>query len=234
MSKEEALAELAKMRQSTRWDGYRCIGDYHDGAYECLFVSPYTKSAHNIAASVMVILQDWSSDSSLSGHLDNDSVVIGHTPHLATNKNLKRLLNETFNLTLGETYGTNLFPFVKHGGMSSKISRSDLARAAREFCIPQIRIVSPQLVICLGLAVFNAIRETQGLSRMDTLSLALESPFKIGSSAIWCQAHTGARGQNTRNKGDRQRTTRDWLQMKQAVLPGAYNSFKSAPLHDTA
>ena len=220
MSKQEELIKLAKTRQTNRWDGYKCIGDYHGGAYECLFVSPYTKSANNVDARVMIMLQDWSSDSSLSRHLDNYSAAIGHTPHLATNKNLKRLLSETCDLTLGETYGTNLFPFVKLGGMSAKIPGSDLVRAAREFGIPQIKIVSPCLVICLGLATFNAIREAHGLTRLATLSLALGSTFNIGASAIWCQAHTGALGQNTRNRGDRQRVSSDWLQMKQAVPVG--------------
>jgi uracil-DNA glycosylase len=220
VSKEEALVELARTRRSAHWGGYKCIGDYHGGAYECLFVSPYTKGASNVDAQVMVMLQDWSSDLSLSGPLDQDSVEIGHAPHLATNKNLKRLLSETFDLTLAETYGTNLFPFIKLGRMSAKIPRSDLVRAAREFGIPQIKIVSPRLVICLGLAVFNALRETQGLTRLATLSLALESSFNVGASAVWCQAHTGTLGQNTRNRNDRQRASRDWLQMKEAVSVG--------------
>jgi hypothetical protein len=40
---------------------YSGIGDYHDGAYECERVSPYTKTAGNVDADVMVLLQDWAS-----------------------------------------------------------------------------------------------------------------------------------------------------------------------------
>jgi hypothetical protein len=58
MDKQDALLALAKLRQGTRWPGYNCIGDYHAGAYECDLVSPYTKSAGNVDAEIMVMLQD--------------------------------------------------------------------------------------------------------------------------------------------------------------------------------
>ena len=62
MDKHAALLELAHRRQAARWPPYKYIGDYHGGAYECEFVSPYTKSAGNRDAKLMVLLQDWSSD----------------------------------------------------------------------------------------------------------------------------------------------------------------------------
>lgn len=45
MNKKKELLKLAKLRQNTKWEGYNNIGDYHDGKFECNFVSPYTKSA---------------------------------------------------------------------------------------------------------------------------------------------------------------------------------------------
>jgi len=54
--KHAQLRALGKLRQQTRWPGYACIGDYHDGAYESEWVSPYTKSAHSVDADVMVHL----------------------------------------------------------------------------------------------------------------------------------------------------------------------------------
>ena len=67
MDKRARLLELARERQADRWPGYAAIGDYHEGRYECDFVSPYTRSAANVDAQVMVLLQDWASDASLSG-----------------------------------------------------------------------------------------------------------------------------------------------------------------------
>ena len=69
---------LAKLRQATQWPGYKCIGDYHAGAYECDFVSPYTKKAGNVDAEIMVMLQDWGSDEWGSGRFDEESAKEGY------------------------------------------------------------------------------------------------------------------------------------------------------------
>ena len=212
--KRAELLKLAKLRQATRWPGYNCIGDYHGGAYECEFVSPYTKTAGNVDAEVLVLLQDWSSDESLKEPLCAETAKLGHTPHLLTNRNLTRLLNQTFGLQLSDIYATNLFPFVKRGGMSASISQTDLIEAAKQFALLEIRIVNPKLVICLGLVTFNALRQASGLAPCYPMDLAIKSPFNIGRSRVWCQAHTGALGQNNRNRGRVDRVTADWLRMK--------------------
>ena len=221
MHKRDELLRLAKLRQATRWKGYQCIADYHRGIYECDFVSPYSKTAGNVDAEIMVMLQDWSSDDSLRGPINDGSVKLGHTPHLPTNRNLSRLLSTTFGLTLSDTYGTNLFPFIKLGGMSSSIPQRDLIQAAREFALPQIRIVNPELVICIGLGTFNALRQACGLSPSLPMDLAIDSPFNIRATRVWCQAHTGAFGQNNRNRGGVDRVSQDWRKMKADFKAGA-------------
>ena len=214
LDKRAELLKLAKLRQATRWPGYSCIDDYHGSAYECDFVSPYTKTAGNINAEILVLLQDWCSDEYLKGPFCEESAKLGHTPHLPTNRNLTRLLNQTFGLQLTDVYGTNLFPFVKRGGMSASISQTDLIEAAKQFALPEIRIVNPRLVICLGLVTFNALRQASELAPSYPMELAIKSPFNIGRSRVWCQAHTGALGQNNRNRGRVDRVTADWLRMK--------------------
>ena len=218
MSKHKQLLDLASKRQRTRWDGYACIADVHSGVYECNYVSPYTKSANNVDASIMVLLQDWSSYSRLFNKpIDEDSRDLGHSRNFPTNRNLKTLLSETFGMDLKDTYATNLFPFIKPGGISSKIFRIDLVRAALEFAIPQIEIVSPRLVICLGLETFNAVRIASNYKASPNLSVALENSFLVSGSSVWCQAHTGARGQNTRNSANKQQSSEDWKRMQSIV-----------------
>src|SRR6266446_3440792 len=214
MDKQSELLALAKLRQHTRYPGYKCIGDYHAGVYECNLISPYTKTAGNVDAELMVMLQDWASDEFLSGPYHEPSAKLGHTPTLPTNRNLIKLLKTTFGLTLPEIYGTNLFPFVKPGEMTGDIPDKDMVAAARQFGLPQIRIVSPKLVICLGLATFNALRQVCDLRTIRPIESAIESPFDIGSIRVWCQAHTGARGQNNRNKVGANRVSEDWRKMK--------------------
>jgi uracil-DNA glycosylase len=206
--------DLARFRQATRWKGYKCIGDYHAGAYECDFVSPYTKTAGNIDAEIMIVLQDWASDDFLRGPFSEDSAKLGHSPHYPTNQNLSWILKRIFGLTLRDTYGTNLFPFVKLGGMSAGSPQADLLAAARQFTLPEIRIVNPKLVVCLGLNTFNALRQACGLSPCYPLAAAIDSSFNVGSTRVWCQAHTGALGQNNRNKGGIDRVSQDWRRMK--------------------
>lgn len=86
--KRTQLLALAKTRQATSWDRYNCIGDYHGGIYECDYVSPYSKTAGNIDADVMVMLQDWDSDEGLLGPIDEDARTLGYTKDFPTNRNL--------------------------------------------------------------------------------------------------------------------------------------------------
>ena len=217
MSKQSDLLALAKLRQRTRYPRYKCIGDYdyHEGAYECDFVSPYTKTAGNVDAEIMVMLQDWSSAEAMKEEpFDEVTANLGYTPSLPTNKNLIELLYKTFELTLRDIYATNLFPFIKPGKMSERIPQRDLVAAGRQFALPQIRIVNPKLVICLGLVTFNALRRACDLNACQQLGVAIENPFNIGSTRVWCQAHTGALGQNNRNQDRVNRVPDDWLRMK--------------------
>ena len=167
----------------------------------------------------MVLLQDWSSHGHLSGPLDEDARDIGHTPGEPTNRNLARLLKATFNLSIADVYGTNLFPFVKRGAMSARIPDADMVRAAREFALPQLEIVGPRLAICLGIATFDAVRVARGLPRTRNVDAALTAHFAIDDTQVWFQTHPGHFGQISRNKGAVDRVSQDWLQMKK-VLEG--------------
>lgn len=217
MDKQVRLLELAKARMAARWPSYTSIADYHGGIYECDFVSPFTKAAGNTDARVFVLLQDWSSDEELSRGLDEATVKLGYDPNQPTSRNLERLLEATFAISLKDVYGTNLFPFVKPGAVSTRIPQRDLVRAAQEFALPQIAIVAPRLVVCLGLVTFQALRQAVGLPSAGSMELAINSPFTVGQSRVWCQAHTGAFGQMNRNKGGADVAARDWMKMKHDV-----------------
>jgi hypothetical protein len=216
MDKHARLLELGRLRQESRWPGYKCIGDYHGGVYECDFVSPYTRSAHNVDAEVMILLQDWSSDDVLSGPYLHARRTVGHDPDRATNKRLKELLHRYFELELKDVYATNVFPFVKLGAMNRSIAMRDLVRAAREFALPQIEIIGPRLAVCLGKAAFDAVALAAGHRRTKSLAEAIASPFEIGRTLVWCQAHTGQLGTLARNRTGADQVARDWTRMAAA------------------
>src|SRR5947208_787319 len=102
LEKQKGLRALARKRQRTRWHGYKNIGDYHHGVYECLHVSPYTKSADNVDSPIMVFLQDWTSDDSIRRGIDKNCIALGYTPSLPSNRNLIRLLLTHFGLSLAD------------------------------------------------------------------------------------------------------------------------------------
>lgn len=208
MNKPESLLDLARLRQATRLEGYACIADFHNGIYECDHVSPFTKSGGNVDADVMIVAQDWSSSNSLSADPPNrDSVELGYSRRLPTNRNLDDLLDRHFALTRDACYLTNLFPFVKQGGMSAGIKRKDLIYSAKTFTLPEINIVQPNLTICLGLQTFLALRTASGVKGHLKMNEAIGSPFKVGNAVVHCVAHTGALGMNNRGRAQ---VERDW------------------------
>ncbi len=103
MDKKQELLKLAKKRQQTAPpDGSFPIGKYHGGIFECDYVSPWTKGAHNVDVDIFLLLQDWGSDEELSAPLvdlekHNFELEYGRTPDQRTNKNLAALLDKHFN-----------------------------------------------------------------------------------------------------------------------------------------
>jgi len=214
--KQEALYKLAQKRQLTRWDGYSCIADLHGGVYECDYVSPYTKSASNVDAAVMLVLQDWASSEYFERHdgVISDLVELGYDSSVETNINLKGLLKNHLNLGLQNTYATNLMPFIKQGGMSASIPMKILVNAAIEFALPQIKIVQPKIVICFGLQTFNAMRRACSEQKVNNIDDATNSHYSYESSTFFGQAHPGRLGQNNRNRGGVDRVSTDWKKMR--------------------
>jgi hypothetical protein len=213
IDKDTRLKEFALLRKNSRWPGYKCIGDYHGGVYECEFVSPYTRSACNVDADLMILLQDWSSDEVLSGPYLHARCTAGYDPDRGTNKRLKELLHRHFGLELKDVYATNVFPFVKLGAINASIPMRDLVRAAREFTLPQIKVVGPRLAVCLGKAAFDAVALAAGVRRTASMAEAIASPFEIGNTRVWCQAHTGQQGTNQRNRLRVDQVEEDWARM---------------------
>lgn len=213
MTKAARLLQLAKQRQATTYPGYTAIGDYDNGVWECDYVSPFSLSANNVDAEVLIVLQDWCSSDSFDCEVCPTTLRLGHTPSVRTNINLKALLAEHLGLKLEETYATNLFPYVKPGAMNAYIPARDLLKAAQEFTLPMIEIIKPRIVVCLGLDTFNALRKASGLKKVDNIAMAIESSFSYLDSQVVCQAHTGQLGRNNRNRGGVDRVTGDWARL---------------------
>jgi uracil-DNA glycosylase len=197
MDKTDALKQLALIRKADRLDGHQCFGDFHGGSYDELdFVVPWTISAQNVDADVLIMGQDWNSADNLAGQFNEDQQRFGQQPKLASNRNLQRLLKEFLGLNFSDTYATDLFTFAKPGGMSGPIPRSDLIYCARKYAIPQVEIVKPKIVISLGVTTYNAIRWGLGHSGWFSLTQASSHTLKIGDADVLAVTHTGGRAFN--------------------------------------
>lgn len=212
MTKEKELLKLAKLRQNTRYVGYKTIADYEGRYYECDYVSPYSKSANNINADVFVVLQDWSSDDNMHGKC-SETDRLGYTPSVNTNIKLIEYLKKYLDLDLKNTYATNLFPFIKMGGMSANIPIKDMRRAAKEFTLPMIQIIKPKIVIALGRKTYNALWDC-----CDSKTEVVQGSFKYGTTKIFHQPHPAARISNLEKE-------KRWLDMKHYLdISKTYNN----------
>jgi restriction system protein len=143
----------------------------------------------------MVILQDWTATEDMDKPFDFSSLDhrLGYKPTSPTFVNLKSRLHDHFCGTkLDDVYVTNLFPFIKVGGLRASISSSALLDAAEQYALPQIAIVQPLLVIALGINTFWALAKKLGQEKPpDRLKDALNgSPVQGDGYQVWCQGHT--------------------------------------------
>lgn len=217
-AKYQQLVMLGNQRRENTPAGFYALTDYHGGVYDCEWVSPYTKSASNLNAHVMVLLQDWASDAYLSADVVPALIEFGLDPRLPTSQRLESLLNQHFGLSIADTFGTNLFPFIKPGVMSAPLPMKALQSAAKGYALPQIEIVKPKIVICLGVKVYNAMARTLGIRPARNLTEAIETPICLPLEQdeqcwLFAQAHTGRLGQMARNRGNPDQVAIDWEKM---------------------
>lgn len=196
--KAEKLVALARQRQKDRLPPHASIGEFHRGAYEADHVSPWTKSASNCDSPLMVVAQDWAGSDYLAAAFRPVLVEFGYDPSLPTNKNLQRLLRTHFRRDFSQVYATNLFPFAKAGAMKATIPAADMRYSARKYLLPQIEIVQPTLVICLGRLTYNTVRNVLGLDTVRAMDAMVSSRTRLGSTSIVGVAHPGQLGTNHR------------------------------------
>jgi restriction system protein len=160
-----AIAKIAQRRRSTRallgktldQLGLKRLEDFGYGW--CNHVVPWTLSANNLDADVMILGHDWASVGWLEGRKDDPAMaLLGRDLRLPSNRNLDRLLKKYLGLEFCCTYATDIVPFIKMTkGMVGAVHAGAIEECARLFAIPQIEIVSPRVVICLGRDAFSAI-----------------------------------------------------------------------------
>ncbi len=212
--KLQKLKELGKKRQQAPpGKEYKRIADFCEQKYESDFVSPYSKSSSNVNSEIMLLLQDWASSDKLSQPFNEQFAVLGYDTDLDINQNLIVLLQETFGLKLNEVFTTNVFPFIKHGGMSTPIPQADITEPYKKFCYPQIEIIKPKLVICCGKQAYVASLK---YSRESTKNLmSVRNNFHVEDMLFYHQRVPSYYGiSHNFKRGGIEGAKSDWLAMK--------------------
>jgi hypothetical protein len=132
---------LARERAQSRAGPYRQPEEFGYDFRE--WVSPYTKGAHRLGG-LALVLQDWSSTDALSAGFDPSIQEHGRNVRLLTNTRLEAILARVFDLQLTDVYATNVFPFVKPGGISASIPREDVLAAPAGSCERNSRSFGPR------------------------------------------------------------------------------------------
>lgn len=221
--KRQALANLAEQRRApsagTVNNGYsrnyKRIEQFHNGYYDVSdWPSPWTASSSNVDSDLMIVGQDWASEEFLSGPPCPHQRELGEDRELPTNKNLARLLRETFGRELRDVYRTNAFVFVKPGGMSGSLPSWDVQLSALTYTLREIEIVRPNMVVCLGSTTLNAIRRAIKLPfkslREQTYS---ETDAVAYGAEVFGVPHVGARGLAA--TGGMSRSMKIWQELAQ-------------------
>jgi restriction system protein len=220
MNKEKLskLRNLALKRKSDDQSNlsrkYKQVGSFHDGVYDRWdLVSPWTKTACNLNSDIMIIAQDWLSEDSILKY--PNALDLGYDPALPTNKNLHLLLREFLKCNFSDVYATNLFVFIKPGGMTEKIPSRDMLYSATKYTIEEIQIINPKFIICLGSGTFNTLCRAIGLGSVD-FKKSLDNPISYRESLIYGVPHTGGLG--TKYAGGLQNVKNIWSELEKRVI----------------
>ena len=201
------LNPLVQKRKSQILPGFSNIGDFQDGVFDIENnISPWTNGACNVDSKLMLVGQDWASAKWLSDPTNKKYAAIGRNPQLTTNKNIDFYL-DLFGLKFQDVYATNAFVHVKNGGMSGQIPTSVFNDSINTYLIPQIKIINPKIVVCLGAQTFNGLRKALGHQIVKINSGHINS-ISLNTSSIYGVFHPGGLG--TAGAGGKEVAIKQW------------------------
>ena len=107
--------------------------------------------------------------------------------------------------------------------MSAPIKRQHYEYSCREYLIPQINIIQPDLVLCLGSSVFQSIVSFSG-EKIQKFADSVDKTFVLSGSLVKAVYHPGGHG--TKNAGGKAAAMRCWKNAHTALLNHAVDHGK--------
>lgn len=213
INKIETIREISKKIETNSMvflkNKYVKVSEYKNGIYyDPSFISPISKSAHNLESKILLILQDWASTDYLNKQVHTiEKINTGIDLNLPTNKRLRILLKEFFGIKIEQTYAINLFPYIKYGKISAKIPINDYLYSIENFIDPFIKCFQPNLIIVVGSSNYNLLRRYKDLSKIN-IKDSFQNSFEISNSIVQGVPHTGWWG--TMNVGGDDEVKKIW------------------------
>jgi uracil-DNA glycosylase family 4 len=182
-------------------------------------IGPWTRWLGDLDARVLVVGQDWGDEHAFEKQKDLDS------PNSATNRMLRELLASVgvpvpdVGVAAGPSgvFLTNAVLCFKDQGCQAPVREEWFQACGPRFLRPQIELVNPRVVICLGERAYGAVLSAYDLPAHPNWRRAVEGPgvMLAGGPVAVAVYHCGQRILNTHRKRDAQ--FEDWKRVA-AVL----------------
>lgn len=185
----------------------RCAG----GKYDSGEIGVWSGWQGGLDALVMIVGQDWGGvrNFQLQHGVDIASATIKMLCELLALAGLKAEL-PSGQTQRGDLFSTNAVLCLKHGGDQAKVRPEWIRNCSNHFLRPQIEIIQPKLIVCLGQVAYEAVLKAYGL-RCGRFRDAVEreAPLELpGGTKTVAVYHCGRRILNTHRKLEAQRL--DW------------------------
>jgi len=182
------------------------------GAFDSSEIGPWTRWQGNLNANLMVVAQDWGD---VAAFQKQDGIDWDNSE---TNRVLRDLLAAIgFNIDLpssstgrGLLFFTNAILCLKRGGAQAAVKTQWFRNCGAQFLKPQIEIVKPRVVICLGQRAYDAVLRAYSRKPLPFRE-AVDGhqptilPNNVAAFAVY---HCGRRIRNMYRTMDEQK--RDW------------------------
>ncbi|MDP2319683.1 MAG: uracil-DNA glycosylase family protein [Acidobacteriota bacterium] len=186
-------------------------------------IGPWSGWLGDLNARVMVVGQDWGDQGNFEdqrGHNWPDSTT---TRMSATNRTLLELLAEAGivpKVGPGESSGVFLtnavLCFRRQGGASGPVQSRWFQNCGTSFLRPQIELVNPRVVICLGKCAYEAVLATYGLPRNWPAAVnGAGTALTMGGPVAFAVYHCSQVCLNTHRKKPDQ--LKDWKRIGEAM-----------------
>jgi uracil-DNA glycosylase family 4 len=220
LSKAQQYEDLVAARKScVSCEGLVNASSLADGVFDSDEIGPWSRWLGDRSPRVMVIGQDWGDQRAFEKQQG------GNLAYSATNEVLRELL-ESIGFAVpkpaktpasARVFLTNAVLCFKDQGCQGPVRDRWFENCGQRFLRPQIELLSPKVVVCLGERAFRAVLSAYGISVSISFRTAVEGAGISLSSQTTAFAvyHCGRRILNSHRAREAQ--FRDWQRIKASL-----------------